>query len=365
MVLREESQSISSRINSNSRPTLTILCEPGFSVGLFEGVLKRDDEDGAFYGLCNLFRRIITFSGGSVLYNTNGAATGVAAQILSSIGFGSRDDPIVRRLWETICKFVDIDRYAADALYALENSQMEDVIYVMFATYSHLLMALDDETFYYKEYPLAVKKSRDIATFLGKLLYRLYWGNDSVLSKPYNLRDLCFLITATRLFNQLYDKDCRRSYCAPKSWVWPYTPLRDVVAPTELLYGSHNISFVLRMVPQVLPFDQRVALFQQLLEADRMLVSGRDMFVGMTRSTIRREMIYDDSFDLFSGLRERSGPEGLKSRMQITFVNAQGLHEAGVDGGGVFKEFLDALTKHAFDPQVSISMRSTPQGHRL
>lgn len=36
--------------------------------------------------------------------------------------------------------------------------------------------------------------------------------------------------------------------------------------------------------------------------------------------------------------------------MRVQMVSAVGLHEAGVDGGGVFREFLSELLKTAFDP---------------
>ena len=34
----------------------------------------------------------------------------------------------------------------------------------------------------------------------------------------------------------------------------------------------------------------------------------------------------------------------------MTLVNAQGLDEPGIDGGGVFREFLNELLKTGFDP---------------
>lgn len=36
--------------------------------------------------------------------------------------------------------------------------------------------------------------------------------------------------------------------------------------------------------------------------------------------------------------------------MRVTFTNAQGLDEAGIDGGGLFREFLSQLLKTGFDP---------------
>lgn len=43
--------------------------------------------------------------------------------------------------------------------------------------------------------------------------------------------------------------------------------------------------------------------------------------------------------------------EGLKEPIQITFVDQFGSTEAGIDGGGVTKEFLISVTQEAFGPQ--------------
>ncbi|KAJ2158057.1 ubiquitin-protein ligase (E3) [Coemansia sp. RSA 552] len=51
-----------------------------------------------------------------------------------------------------------------------------------------------------------------------------------------------------------------------------------------------------------------------------------------------------------------------KLRMQITFVDRYGMAEAGIDGGGVFKEFLTSLVREAFDPHRGL-FRTTNQNH--
>ncbi len=40
----------------------------------------------------------------------------------------------------------------------------------------------------------------------------------------------------------------------------------------------------------------------------------------------------------------------LRSRFRVSFVNAQGLDELGIDGGGLFREFLNEVLKTGFDP---------------
>ena len=40
----------------------------------------------------------------------------------------------------------------------------------------------------------------------------------------------------------------------------------------------------------------------------------------------------------------------MKLRMQVQLINFAGLDEAGIDGGGLFREFMWELLQTAFDP---------------
>ena len=40
----------------------------------------------------------------------------------------------------------------------------------------------------------------------------------------------------------------------------------------------------------------------------------------------------------------------LRHKVRIQFINNVGLEEAGIDGGGIFKEFINEVLKTAFDP---------------
>ena len=47
--------------------------------------------------------------------------------------------------------------------------------------------------------------------------------------------------------------------------------------------------------------------------------------------------------------------------MQIQLVNAAGMDEAGIDGGGIFREFLNQLLKSSFDPNRGFFKMTTDQ----
>jgi len=58
---------------------------------------------------------------------------------------------------------------------------------------------------------------------------------------------------------------------------------------------------------------------------------------------IKRASLYKDSMETLNKLGEK-----LKHKIQVTFINKHGAEEPGIDGGGVFKEFLDDLIKDGF-----------------
>ena len=45
----------------------------------------------------------------------------------------------------------------------------------------------------------------------------------------------------------------------------------------------------------------------------------------------------------------------------MTLKNAQGLDEAGIDGGGIFREFLSQLLRTAFDPNRGFFQSTTDE----
>lgn len=62
--------------------------------------------------------------------------------------------------------------------------------------------------------------------------------------------------------------------------------------------------------------------------------------VGLV-ATIRRDHVFEDSLKLMSDLPSMD----LKNRLRISFIDALGQPEAGIDGGGLFKDFIENLLK--------------------
>ncbi|KAK8130863.1 HECT-domain-containing protein [Apiospora sp. TS-2023a] len=125
---------------------------------------------------------------------------------------------------------------------------------------------------------------------------------------------------------------------------------------------------ILRNMPFAIPFDVRVKIFRQFVDLDKIkrrngLVdpdqwrlgllngmvggphqTGRDV-LGRHTARIKRGQLFSDAYDQFYALGD-----GLKEPIQITFVDQFDQPEAGIDGGGVTKEFLTSVSSEAFTP---------------
>ncbi|XP_072543293.1 ubiquitin-protein ligase E3C isoform X2 [Salminus brasiliensis] len=193
----------------------------------------------------------------------------------------------------------------------------------------------------------------------------------------------------TNLVKMLKARDIRRPFCPGGHWlseevniradkvtqlyvpsarhVWrsrrmgrigPLQSTLDVgLEPPPLSVSEERHLAILTELPFVVPFEERVKIFQRLIYADKRDVQGDGPFLDGINVTIRRNYIYEDAYDKLSPENE---PD-LKKRIRVHLLNAHGLDEAGIDGGGIFREFLSELLKSGFNPNQGF-FRTTNEG---
>ena len=113
---------------------------------------------------------------------------------------------------------------------------------------------------------------------------------------------------------------------------------------------------ILKHMPFIVPFETRVTLFRQFINLDRSRRGGdTPWFIGAFakhQARIRRGQLFEDAYDQFYKIGD-----GLKDAISITFVDKFDNPEAGIDGGGVTKEFLTSVTTEAFEGTDSSGLR--------
>lgn len=140
---------------------------------------------------------------------------------------------------------------------------------------------------------------------------------------------------------------------------------------------------ILRNMPFVIPFDVRVQIFRQFVHLDKQWRRGGNIdpdrwrlwvlnqhggpfdptpagtnILSKHQGQIQRGRIFHDAMESFWDLRE-----GLKEPIQITFVDEFGMTEAGIDGGGVTKEFLTSVTAEAFAPETRLFVANSKNAY--
>ncbi len=208
-----------------------------------------------------------------------------------------------------------------------------------------------------------------------------------------------------QLLSRLYERDCRKpfvasgqvssevvglvslvsvcrtcsvaSHCLLWQWLAPELDSTSILRELTQLRLSRLSEAILQDVPFFLPFLRRVEILRTLVANDGGFTNDEQGIlaggVGV-RVQIRRDHIMEDGFRVFHDLKAH---DRLKERLRITFIDANGLEEPGVDGGGIYKEFLNQLVTTAFVPSKQptddaagiddrpLSLFLSTEGHRL
>ncbi|EPR59227.1 HECT-domain (ubiquitin-transferase) domain-containing protein [Toxoplasma gondii GT1] len=195
----------------------------------------------------------------------------------------------------------------------------------------------------------------------------------------------------TTLVRQLFDRNSRLHFLPETSWILPDTmyllkskallhqqerlaqldasfapPPRAEEAATEGLERVANtgvkhaekiLAALLTELPHTMAFEDRVLVFYDKINADRLRF--RDAFhqLPFDRSLheIRRGYIVEDGLFALGYADEHD----LKGFFRIQFITGEGVPEEGIDGGGLFKEFLVLLSRKVFDPDYGLFKASS------
>ncbi|KAI0311311.1 HECT-domain-containing protein [Amylostereum chailletii] len=121
----------------------------------------------------------------------------------------------------------------------------------------------------------------------------------------------------------------------------------------QVAYLSPRLG-ILNHIPFSIPFETRVRIFRRFISNDLQYrgFTPEDRWHNKQQAVIRRERIAEDGFD-------KLGEADLRRPIEITFVDKFGKVESGIDGGGVFKEFLTELCKEVFDRDRGLWLENT------
>jgi len=202
------------------------------------------------------------------------------------------------------------------------------------------LMAVDDAEFH-KNYQMYLR----IVQILNRRLTVYYAGRYDTSDNFSNLSALHYCVT---LYNMLYVRYCRKPFCDQSEFLIP-------VSSNNTLSTSSSTTeqIMLALTPQAIPFQDRYTKFTHYLSTlagsasnNNEQQSDLQMLLqqhNSTSHTIRRAHLVEDAIEQLYPLKQE-----LRGNVKISLVNQLGVPERGIDGGGLFREFLHDLMVEMF-----------------
>lgn len=227
-----------------------------------------------------------------------------------------------------------------------------------------LLTMGDDEFFSNSRTSLTLDELVALSRALFNIAFALYWRDDQTKIQEggvpgLNLRWVGVRDKITKCLQAIHARDSRKPFMPENHWhvssqidmnsfidaaVFEEQQLDESSAPRaltkrQLSHFSPRLG-VLNNIPFAIQFETRVLIFRRFVENDKWN-RNRETH-GRIDVSIRRGHIAQDGYD-------RLAEADLRAPIAITFIDQFGEPEAGIDGGGVFKEFFTSLCKEVFD----------------
>ncbi|XP_014277223.1 ubiquitin-protein ligase E3C [Halyomorpha halys] len=169
------------------------------------------------------------------------------------------------------------------------------------------------------------------------------------------------------LLRLLHNRDSRRQFSNDASF-WLSNALQDlnqslsqfkrieIVSPFSTAPGSIYRAFTvyenrylttIRTLPFTIGFIKRFTFYQSYIAENKLEYQNPAMHflqVPHLLVRIRRDYLYEDAFEKIC-----FEPE-IRIHLKVHLISSLGVEEPGIDGGGLFREFIMEFLKTAFDP---------------
>eukprot|EP00045_Choanoeca_perplexa_P013142 m.147157 g.147157 ORF g.147157 m.147157 type:complete len:925 (-) comp16253_c0_seq2:1506-4280(-) len=246
----------------------------------------------------------------------------------------------------------------------------ESTLALLAQTCLHMFGVVDDHSF--QQHVEQLFGWDTFAQFLRSLVLRLVDLFLAASSLAFAASPLAQL--GTRFLRHLEQRDQRLTLYGPSFWIVPSLDaaltqaLPKLTARTyddqeALLEADGNakrgairwgcVVQILQSMPFVFPFLSRVKVFRQLISTSARSDPG---FGRRSFYNIRRASAYEDAFDQLGNLHAQ-----LAHRFSVRIIAATGDPEEGIDGGGLFREFVQLALKAGFDPACGYFRSSSEQ----
>lgn len=323
---------------------------------------------------------------------------------LASFAFQCAD--VMQNLWRSVSS-----QYAKDPKQTIRDSKWREQLGALSEIYAVHAQTADDDEFYKTGKPLTIEESKFLVEIAKTTLWFQLWEdpytggsrgmkgdlstisnskNDNAASVSSHWRTERQIEATASVLQNLHDRNGRRQFAPPELFYAAelcggldsgfMTPAVDSFLREYSEGGKKSrASNVLSKCSCLAPFEVRVRAFGAATQKFRDHENGMSTFTNNSHRnseaswiideiarnhakkqiTVERGKVLQQGFkqlfldyaDTNPQLGMRKCIDSLQGNVRVKFYNEHGAEEAGVDGGGLFKDFLSATVEEAFDPK--------------
>ncbi|CAF3697204.1 unnamed protein product [Adineta steineri] len=219
----------------------------------------------------------------------------------------------------------------------------------------YLATVLDEEEMYKEQKYLELESWSQFCLFLNQFVYRLIrveFTRTTTTSPKLKLENSQLYKTLHQLLILLHERNSRKSFTPDSHWL-----IRDVKSSSSFMADLERDDscafYLLEQIPHILTFKDRVKILQMFIERDKEKECNEISSLRYHTKNyyeIHRTNLFGDAFRSL----QSASSSTWKNTIRISFINQQGLAEAGIDQNGIFKEFIQDVTRQAFDPAFNL-----------
>ncbi|KAG0197995.1 Ubiquitin-protein ligase E3B [Mortierella sp. GBA30] len=316
----------------------------------------------------------------------------------------------------------------------LEQEPLIAILQVFCECCARFLVTLDDDDMYEQQKPWELSELVFMSGFLNQFCFSVLSQQEDpgMQTEPKEISAtmtpsttatalpplpplLPIFYHARQVLMQLYERDCRRTFCPANHWLLMHPTKSAFQSPLQILAalslsGNNRskggvtgtttkknggfFSFasskappqyatpkefiskvsqkdrtalqILETMPHVIPFNARLEIFRDFIKEEKVqraqsLALVRPDLHQAVMVKVRRGYVLEDGYQNLGQL----SVSGWKNTIRVKFVNEVGADEAGIDQGGPFKEFMESFLEAGFSPNLNLFTTTTASMNML
>jgi len=290
-----------------------------------------------------------------IIITLNDSVSDIKTKYLSILSFST---PCLILLWECLISEIGVPingnknniEIWKDSIFF--NEYVIILLDLFLMCYNHFIFVIEKEEFHSQKQPFTTIELIGLIKLFKTIFFQHCSKQSNYLNKNPNL-----INSIRRFLYQTLDRNTQNNYTSEDTWILDEKELQ--LWKDDLNSEKDTFAFnILDKMPYSIPFLERIEFMRNVITDEKKQFGDENDGRNIIRILIRRNHVIEDGFVAINKL----GIKFRQKHIKVSFVDEFGQQEAGIDMGGVFKEFLELSTREIFSDNYGLFKRTEKDG---